>query len=77
MSEKIYVTYFPTTAPESYHTAIPYERRDAAGNLVHTTIDATPERGPQLSTVEKIWGVGGVLFSWAWLLLGYQGKVLV
>jgi hypothetical protein len=43
MTDRIYVTYKPTIAPESYHVEINYERRDADGKLImHRIIDAGP-----------------------------------
>jgi len=57
MPDRIYVTYSPTIALESYHTAIHYERTDAVGNLLeHTIIDATPQRGNALNPLEKMLG---------------------
>ena len=43
MTDRIYVTYKPTIAPESYHAEINFERRDADGKLIlHKIIDAGP-----------------------------------
>jgi hypothetical protein len=58
MADRIYVTYTPTTAPGSYHTAIHYERTDPAGNVVqHFFIEAKPEKLDQLSASDKAIGV--------------------
>jgi hypothetical protein len=58
MSDRIYVTYTPTTAPGSYHTAIHYERTDPAGNVIqHFVIEAEPEKLDQLSASDKAIGV--------------------
>jgi hypothetical protein len=58
MTDRIYVTYTPTTAPESYHTTIHYERTDPAGNVVkHVVIEAQPEKLEQLSASDKAIGV--------------------
>lgn len=44
MPDRIYVTYTPTTAPGTFHTAIHYERADSTGKLVrHVVIQAGPE----------------------------------
>jgi hypothetical protein len=44
MTDRIYVTYKPTIAPESYHIEINYERRGADGKVIsHWIIDAGPE----------------------------------
>jgi hypothetical protein len=58
MADRIYVTYTPTTAPGSYHTAIHYERTDPAGNVIqHFVIEAKPEKLDQLSALDKATGV--------------------
>jgi hypothetical protein len=58
MPDRIYVTYSPTTAPESYHAAIHYERTDASGNVTqHLVIEAKPSRYDQLNAVDKALGV--------------------
>jgi hypothetical protein len=58
MADRIYVTYTPTTAPGSYHTAIHYERTDPAGNVVrHFVIEVKPEKLDQLSASDKATGV--------------------
>jgi hypothetical protein len=58
MPDRIYVAYSPTTAPESYHTAIHYERTDEKGNVLqHRIIEAKPERLNRLSTLDKATGV--------------------
>jgi hypothetical protein len=58
MPDRIYVTFTPTTAPESYHTAIHYERTDDAGKVVdHQVIEAKPERYGQLSSMDNVFGV--------------------
>jgi hypothetical protein len=58
MTDRIYVTYTPTTAPGSYHTAIHYERTDPAGNVVkHFVIEAQPEKLKELSALDKAIGV--------------------
>jgi hypothetical protein len=55
MPDRIYVTYKPTIAPESYHTAVHYERTDAAGNIIeHRVLEAAFSN--QLSYPEKILG---------------------
>lgn len=44
MADRIYVTYTPTGAPESFHTAIHFERTDHAGNVIqHDVIEAERE----------------------------------
>src|SRR4051812_6962339 len=58
MPDRIYVTYSPTTAPESYHAAIHYERTDAAGTVTqHVVIEARPQKLDQLNVAEKALGV--------------------
>ncbi len=58
MSDRIYVTYTPTPAPGSYHGSIHYQRRDAAGNVIqHVVVDAVPQKGEELTTFEKVYGV--------------------
>ena len=43
MTDRIYATYKPTIAPESYHIGINYERRDVDGKIImHRIIDAPP-----------------------------------
>ncbi|MES2192931.1 MAG: hypothetical protein V4517_00825 [Pseudomonadota bacterium] len=54
MPDRIYVTYTPTGGPESFHTAIHYQRTDSAGNIIeHDVIEAKPER-EDLSAREKV-----------------------
>jgi hypothetical protein len=58
MADRIYVTYTPTGAPGSFHTAIHYERTDLAGNVVnHFIIEAEPENLEKLSVSDKAIGV--------------------
>ncbi|MBR1258236.1 hypothetical protein JQ634_31745 [Bradyrhizobium sp. AUGA SZCCT0240] len=46
MADRIYVTYTPTGAPGSFHTAIHYERTSLSGELIkHVVVEATPEFG--------------------------------
>jgi hypothetical protein len=53
MADRIYVTYTPTGAPGSFHTAIHYERTGLSGELVeHVVVEATPENR-ELSGLEK------------------------
>lgn len=57
MPDRIYVTYTPTGGPESYHTAIHYERTDSAGNIIrHDVIEADPEK-EHLGIPKKAHGV--------------------
>jgi hypothetical protein len=43
MTDRIYATYKPTIAPESYHIEINYERKDVDGKIImHRIIDAGP-----------------------------------
>jgi hypothetical protein len=58
MTDRIYVTYTPTTAPGTYHTTIHYERTGPAGDAVeHVTIEAEPENLKKLSASDKAIGV--------------------
>lgn len=58
MSDRIYVTYTPTTIPGSFHTAIHYERTDPAGSVIqHFVIEAKPEKLDELSASDKAVGV--------------------
>jgi hypothetical protein len=53
MADRIYVTYTPTGAPGSFHTAIHYERTSLSGELIkHVVVEATPEFG-ELGGLEK------------------------
>jgi hypothetical protein len=57
MTDRIYVTYKPTIAPESYHIAIHYERTDSSGNVIlHRAIDGGPQFDRTLSAFEKAVG---------------------
>lgn len=57
MADRIYVTYIPTGGPESFHTAIHYERKGPAGDVIeHYVIEGQPERR-KLSTPAKATGV--------------------
>ena len=57
MADRIYVTYTPTGAPGSFHTAIHYERTDSAGHVInHHVIEAKPEM-KDLTAPEKAIGV--------------------
>ena len=57
MSDRIFVTYMPTTVPGSYHAAIHYERTDLAGNVIqHSIIEAKPEKADQLGVAGKAIG---------------------
>jgi hypothetical protein len=57
MPDRIYVTYTPTGGPESFHTAIHYQRTDSAGNIIgHRIIEAGPERD-NLSVPAKVTSV--------------------
>lgn len=56
MPDRIYVTYTPTGGPESFHTAIHYQRTDSAGNIIrHDVIEADAEK--DLSVPAKAIGV--------------------
>jgi hypothetical protein len=58
MTDRIYVTYTPTTAPGTYHTTIHYERTDSTGNVVkHVTIEGQPENLDELGASDKATGV--------------------
>jgi hypothetical protein len=58
MPDRIFVTFTPTTAPGSYHSAIHFERTDATGKVVqHWVIEAEPERHGQLSPLDNVFGV--------------------
>lgn len=44
MPDRIYATYTPTNVPDTFHTAIHYERRDASGKLIkHVVVEVQPE----------------------------------
>jgi hypothetical protein len=58
MTDRIYVTYTPTTAPGTYHTTIHYERTDSTGNVVkHVIIEGQPENLDELGASDKATGV--------------------
>lgn len=58
MPDKIYVTYTPTTAPGTYHTAVHFERTDTAGTTTHHfVIEAQPENLNELGASDKGLGV--------------------
>ncbi|MBR1270959.1 hypothetical protein JQ629_26130 [Bradyrhizobium sp. AUGA SZCCT0222] len=62
MADRIYVTYTPTGAPGSFHTAIHYERTGLSGELIkHVVVEATPEFR-ELSGLEKAGNVIGEIF---------------
>jgi hypothetical protein len=52
MTDRIYVTYTPTTAPGTFHTAIHFERTNPAGAVDHYLIEAKPEND-KLSAAER------------------------
>jgi len=56
MSDRIYATYTPTTAPGTFHTAIHFERTTPIGTVEHYVIEAKPEND-KLSAAEKGLGV--------------------
>jgi hypothetical protein len=55
MTDRIYATYTPTTAPGTFHTAIHFERANPAGTIDHYVIEAKPEND-KLSAAEKALG---------------------
>jgi hypothetical protein len=58
MTDRIYVTYTPTTARGAYHTTIHYERTDSAGKVLkHVTIEGQPENLKEMSASDKAIGV--------------------
>jgi hypothetical protein len=58
MTDRIYVTYTPTTVPGIYHTAIHYKRTGPDGNVVeHFVIEAQPEKIKNLTAPDKAIGV--------------------
>jgi hypothetical protein len=65
MTDRIYATYKPTIAPESYHIGINYERRDVDGKIImHRIIDAGPQNENLLDKIigaveEKFGGGNG------------------
>jgi hypothetical protein len=65
MTDRIYATYKPTIAPESYHIEINYERRDVNGKIImHRIIDAGPQNDTLLDKIigaveEKFGGGNG------------------
>jgi hypothetical protein len=62
MADRIYVTYTPTGAPGSFHTAVHYERTSISGELVkHIVVEATPEF-EELSGLEKAGNVVKEIF---------------
>jgi len=56
MSDRIYVTYTPSTIPGSFHAAIHYERTDPAGSVIFV-IEAKPEKLDELGASDKAVGV--------------------
>lgn len=62
MADRIYVTYTPTGAPRSFHTAIHYERTSLSGELIkHFVVEVVPEFD-KLSGLEKAGNVIGEIF---------------
>jgi hypothetical protein len=62
MADRIYVTYTPTGAPGSFHTAIHYERTSLSGELIkHVVVEVAPEF-EELSGLEKAGNVIGEMF---------------
>ncbi|MBR1212581.1 hypothetical protein [Bradyrhizobium sp. JYMT SZCCT0180] len=62
MADRIYVTYTPTGAPGSFHTAIHYERTSLSGELIkHVVVEVAPEFD-KLSGLEKAGNVIGEIF---------------
>ena len=57
MTDRIYATYTPTTAPGAFHTAIHFERTDPTGENLHYVIEAQPENLDALNTSDKGLGV--------------------